>query len=199
MKVAKHFLRVRHDIINSWGHQLLKVISRTVRWRMHIPFKLAHIISQLSKTMLPCFMELASIDMTSIFSFLCGWCHFHGNLVNMQGILWDFYDVFSLPLGLEFIRCSTLNLLFTYIDLLVSSIMLKITSWKVMIDKFKSRGTNWIVKLLSSGGCLTVIKSFLSISIETCFMNLFHAPKNIINQLDSTQNNFFMGSKFLRT
>ena len=61
--------------------------------------------------------------------------------------------------------------------------------WKPIIDKFRSKLSDWKSKILSFGGCIILIRSVLN-NLSTYFMPLFKAPQGIIDTLEKIIRNF---------
>ncbi|GKB50757.1 RNA-directed DNA polymerase, eukaryota, reverse transcriptase zinc-binding domain protein, partial [Tanacetum coccineum] len=57
--------------------------------------------------------------------------------------------------------CLILNTPFTYLGTKVGGNMSRVQAWTEIIDKVKSRLSNWKLKSLSIGGRLTLLKSVL--------------------------------------
>ncbi|GJU32050.1 RNA-directed DNA polymerase, eukaryota [Tanacetum coccineum] len=60
------------------------------------------------------------------------------------------------------------------------------------LGKFSSKLTLWNARLLSTGGCLSLIKSVLG-SLPTYYMSLYEVPISVCNKLESMRNNFIIG------
>ncbi|GJS32461.1 RNA-directed DNA polymerase, eukaryota, reverse transcriptase zinc-binding domain protein [Tanacetum coccineum] len=74
----------------------------------------------------------------------------------------------------------------------MTSILLLVISWDVVINKTLSRLSKWKLKVLSIGGRLTLLKSVLG-SISIYYMSMFRAPIQVINKLESIRSHFFNG------
>nr|GEU91325.1 hypothetical protein [Tanacetum cinerariifolium] len=81
------------------------------------------------------------------------------------------------------IGCSILTVPFNYLGLKVGCNMSRITSWDDVISKVSSRLSKWKLKLLSIGGCLSLLKSVLT-SIPLYHMSIFKVPIGVLNYLE---------------
>ncbi|GJS65746.1 RNA-directed DNA polymerase, eukaryota, reverse transcriptase zinc-binding domain protein [Tanacetum coccineum] len=88
--------------------------------------------------------------------------------------------------------CIAGNIPFNYLGLPIGSNMKSIASWKMLIDRFRSRLSTWKVNLLSIGGRLTLIKSVLG-SLGIYYLSIFRAPESVLNDLERIRSNFFWG------
>ncbi|GJU96537.1 putative RNA-directed DNA polymerase, eukaryota, reverse transcriptase zinc-binding domain protein [Tanacetum coccineum] len=88
--------------------------------------------------------------------------------------------------------CIAGNIPFNYLGLLIGSNMKSIASWKMLIDRFRSRLSTWKASLLSIGGRLTLIKSVLG-SLGIYYLLIFRAPESVPNDLVRIRSNFFWG------
>ncbi|GJU60342.1 RNA-directed DNA polymerase, eukaryota, reverse transcriptase zinc-binding domain protein [Tanacetum coccineum] len=84
------------------------------------------------------------------------------------------------------------NIPFNYLGLPIGSNMKSIASWKMLIDRFRSRLSTWKANLLSIGGRLTLIKSVLG-SLGIYYLSIFRAPESVLNDLERIRSNFFWG------
>nr|GEY56675.1 RNA-directed DNA polymerase, eukaryota [Tanacetum cinerariifolium] len=87
---------------------------------------------------------------------------------------------------------SILTALFNYLGVKFGSNMSRITSWDDVISKVSSRLSKWKLKLLSIGGCLSLLKLVLT-SILLYHMSIFKVPIGVLNHLESIRRNFFYG------
>ncbi|GJS95132.1 putative RNA-directed DNA polymerase, eukaryota, reverse transcriptase zinc-binding domain protein [Tanacetum coccineum] len=72
-------------------------------------------------------------------------------------------------------------------------VAMAITSrWDVVIQRFHNRLSKWKVKMLSSGGRLTLIKSVLG-SLGIYLMSLFRVPEGVIKELEQLRARVFWG------
>ncbi|GJW65591.1 retrovirus-related pol polyprotein from transposon TNT 1-94 [Tanacetum coccineum] len=84
------------------------------------------------------------------------------------------------------------NIPFNYLGLPIGSNMKSIASWKMLIDRFRSRLSTWKASLLSIGGRLTLIKFVLG-SLDIYYLLIFRAPESVLNDLEIIRSNFFWG------
>ncbi|GJZ54243.1 hypothetical protein Tco_0609128 [Tanacetum coccineum] len=70
--------------------------------------------------------------------------------------------------------------------------MSRVQAWTEIIDKVKSRLSNWKLKSLSIGGRLTLLKSVLG-SIPIFHMSIFKVPLTVLRSLESIRCQFFNG------
>nr|GEV26566.1 RNA-directed DNA polymerase, eukaryota [Tanacetum cinerariifolium] len=70
--------------------------------------------------------------------------------------------------------------------------MSRISAWKEVIDKVRSRLSKWKSKTLSIGGRLTLLKSVLG-SIPIFYMSLYRVSKKVLSTLESIRSHFFNG------
>ncbi|KAJ9538630.1 LOW QUALITY PROTEIN: hypothetical protein OSB04_031363 [Centaurea solstitialis] len=77
---------------------------------------------------------------------------------------------------------------FQVLGLPIGSRMSFIESWNGVAEKFSSKLTKWKAKTLSSGGRLTLVRSYSFV-----FVFLFHAPKGVLNFLERVRREFFWG------
>ncbi|GKC09588.1 RNA-directed DNA polymerase, eukaryota, reverse transcriptase zinc-binding domain protein, partial [Tanacetum coccineum] len=103
-------------------------------------------------------------------------------------------EVESMAIGTG---CSPSFLHFSYLGLPIGSNMGRISSWKVLIDRFKARLSGWKANMLSSGGRLTLIKSVLG-SLGIYYLSIFKAPEGVIKELESLRAFFFWGASVNR-
>ncbi|GJS55257.1 hypothetical protein Tco_0628619 [Tanacetum coccineum] len=66
-------------------------------------------------------------------------------------------------------------------------------AWEDVVLKLRSRLSKWKVKTLSIGGRLTLLKSVRGAS-PLYNMSIFKAPKGVLKEMESIQNNFFIGA-----
>ena len=81
---------------------------------------------------------------------------------------------------------------FSYLGVPVGSNMSRIESWRDVVEKFKSKLTNWRACTLSVGGRLTLIKSVLS-NLPTYYLSIYKMPVAVEKKLEALRNNFFIG------
>ncbi|GKB55750.1 putative RNA-directed DNA polymerase, eukaryota, reverse transcriptase zinc-binding domain protein [Tanacetum coccineum] len=88
------------------------------------------------------------------------------------------------------VGCIAGNIPFNYLGLPIGSNMISIASWKMLIDRFRSRLSTWKASLLSIGGRLTLIKSVLG-SLGIYYLLNFRAPESVLTDLERIRSNFF--------
>ncbi|GJV50662.1 RNA-directed DNA polymerase, eukaryota, reverse transcriptase zinc-binding domain protein [Tanacetum coccineum] len=87
--------------------------------------------------------------------------------------------------------CLILNTPFTYLGTKVGGNMSRVQAWTEIIDKVKSRLSNWKLKSLSIGGRLTLLKSVLG-SIPIFHMSIFKVLLTVLRSLESIDASFLM-------
>ncbi|GLT98279.1 hypothetical protein SLE2022_157910 [Rubroshorea leprosula] len=97
-----------------------------------------------------------------------------------------------IDMAAQILNCKHGSLPFTYLGLPVGGNPHRISFWKPMIEKFRSKLASWKGRLLSSGGRLTLLKSVLS-ALPLFYFSLFKVPKGILNELVKIQKNFLWG------
>ncbi|GJV68126.1 RNA-directed DNA polymerase, eukaryota, reverse transcriptase zinc-binding domain protein [Tanacetum coccineum] len=88
--------------------------------------------------------------------------------------------------------CIAGNIPFNYLGLPIGSNMKSIASWKMLIDRFRSRLSTWKASLLSIRGRLTLIKHVLG-SLGIYYLSINRAPESVLNDLERIRSNFFWG------
>ncbi|GJY85864.1 RNA-directed DNA polymerase, eukaryota [Tanacetum coccineum] len=88
--------------------------------------------------------------------------------------------------------CLVLHSPFYYLGTKVGGSMSRVQAWQEIVEKVKSRLSNWKMKTLSIGGRLTLLKSVLG-SIPVFHMSLFKVPSKVLNLLESIRSQFFNG------
>ncbi|XP_071713279.1 uncharacterized protein [Rutidosis leptorrhynchoides] len=88
--------------------------------------------------------------------------------------------------------CKAGKLPFVYLGLPIGTRMNNVLAWQPVIDKFKSRLSDWKMRTTYFGGRLVLIKSVLS-SLPLYFFSLFRAPPCVIKLRESVGRNFFWG------
>nr|GEX85715.1 RNA-directed DNA polymerase, eukaryota, reverse transcriptase zinc-binding domain protein [Tanacetum cinerariifolium] len=90
------------------------------------------------------------------------------------------------------IGCGVLHKQFRYLGVMVGECMSRHNAWASTVDKLKSRLSKWIVKTLSIGGRLTLLKTVLGAS-PLYNMSIFKVPKGILNSMEAIRIKFFNG------
>lgn len=88
---------------------------------------------------------------------------------NLYGVGIGDLEVTSIA---TFIGCSSGCFLFSYLSILVGDSMVRVKRWQLIIDLFRKSLSSWKVKLLSIGGCFTLVRSVLG-SLGIYFFSLF--------------------------
>nr|GEY75747.1 RNA-directed DNA polymerase, eukaryota [Tanacetum cinerariifolium] len=99
---------------------------------------------------------------------------------NIYGVGVSEDDLYSMA---QLTRCLAGSLHFSYLGLPIGKSMNSLSSWNVLVDKFKSKLSNWKAGLLSVGGRLTLIKAILG-SLGIYYSLLFKALETIVNILE---------------
>ncbi|GKA61377.1 RNA-directed DNA polymerase, eukaryota [Tanacetum coccineum] len=92
----------------------------------------------------------------------------------------------------EDLGCQVLKLPFSYLGSMVGGRMHRLHSWDDTVDRVRNRLSKWKMKMLSSGGRLTLVKSVLG-SMPIFHMSLFKVPAGILHKLESIRKHFFNG------
>ncbi|CAL5410995.1 unnamed protein product [Camellia sinensis] len=71
------------------------------------------------------------------------------------------------------------------------------STWKPVLDKFRSKLSGWKRKLLSFAGRLTLIKSTLS-SLPIYYLSLFKMPEGVAKEIERIQSTFLWGGNDLK-
>nr|GEZ56008.1 RNA-directed DNA polymerase, eukaryota, reverse transcriptase zinc-binding domain protein [Tanacetum cinerariifolium] len=88
--------------------------------------------------------------------------------------------------------CLILNTLFSYFGTKVGVTMSRVQAWKEVVDKVKSRLSNWKIKALSIRGRLTLLKLVLG-SMHIFHISIFRVPLSVLRMLESIRSHFFNG------
>ena len=88
--------------------------------------------------------------------------------------------------------CSVGDLPLTYLGLPIGVCMIRESSLRPVVEKFKKRLTDWKAKAMSFGGRLTLVKSVLG-SLPLYYFSLFRVPSCVINKLERIRLDFFLG------
>ncbi|KAK9072611.1 hypothetical protein SSX86_009046 [Deinandra increscens subsp. villosa] len=105
-------------------------------------------------------------------------------------------DPFRLKLLARDIHCQVGTLPFTHLGLPIGKNMNGIRNWEVVINKIKSRLSDWKGKNLSFGGRGTLVKSVLG-AIPIYYLSLFRAPGTSLKTMEATRRIFCWGEKKL--
>lgn len=88
--------------------------------------------------------------------------------------------------------CAKGSFPFNYLGVPIGANMGLKKHWKPIIDRFRSKLSDWKAKMLSFEGRITLIKSVLNI-LPTYFKSLFKAPQGILDTLEKIRSNFLWG------
>ncbi|GKF65061.1 hypothetical protein Tco_0188509 [Tanacetum coccineum] len=94
--------------------------------------------------------------------------------------------------GVNMDEVSTGTTPFIYLGIPVGASMARTSRWDGVIQRFHNRLSKWKVKMLSSGGRLTLIKSILG-SLGIYLMSMFQVPKGVIKELKQLRARVFWG------
>ncbi|GJW20661.1 RNA-directed DNA polymerase, eukaryota [Tanacetum coccineum] len=98
----------------------------------------------------------------------------------------------NISRDVEDLGCQVLKLPFSYLGSMVGGRMHRLHSWDDTVDRVRNRLSKWKMKMLSSGGRLTLVKSVLG-SMPIFHMSLFKVPSGILHKLESIRKHFFNG------
>nr|GEU73471.1 RNA-directed DNA polymerase, eukaryota [Tanacetum cinerariifolium] len=96
------------------------------------------------------------------------------------------------------IGCKVLRHQFRYLGVTVGELMSRRSGWDDVVNKLRSRLSNWKVKTLSIGGRLTLLKSVLGAS-PLYYMSIFKTPKTVLKDLEAIRSKFFNGANSSET
>ncbi|GJZ74266.1 RNA-directed DNA polymerase, eukaryota, reverse transcriptase zinc-binding domain protein [Tanacetum coccineum] len=141
--------------------------------------------------------------------FMGQWCD--GNINTLVHVLECFYQASGLRINMRKSKimgvhvddqkvknaatklgCLILNTPFSYLGTKVGGSMSRVQAWTEVIDKVKSRLSNWKMKALSIGGRLTLLKSVLG-SMPIFHMSVFKVPSSVLHMIESIRSHFFNG------
>ncbi|XP_028064073.1 uncharacterized protein LOC114267248 [Camellia sinensis] len=133
------------------------------------------------KRILRCFELMSSLKI-----------NFYKSIVYGVGVRDNLVKVFVTKLN-----CLSQKLPMNYLGLPLGANLRRMSTWKPMVDKFKSKLASWKKRYLSFVGRLTLIKSVLS-SLPIYFLSIFKMPVGIAKSLDIIQANFLWGVSEIR-
>ncbi|XP_071694663.1 uncharacterized protein [Rutidosis leptorrhynchoides] len=90
------------------------------------------------------------------------------------------------------IGCQVGKFPFIYLGLPIGSKMNKLQDWNPIVEKIKSRLSDWKMRTMSFGGRVVLIKSILN-SLSLYYFSIFRAPPRVLKILESVRRNFFWG------
>nr|GEW47367.1 RNA-directed DNA polymerase, eukaryota [Tanacetum cinerariifolium] len=82
------------------------------------------------------------------------------------------------------IGCMALNLLFSYLGIVIGGNMSRVKAWDDVINKVLRWLSKWKMKIISIGGRFTLLKSILG-ALPIYFMSMFNAPIQVLKKLKS--------------
>nr|GFA38442.1 RNA-directed DNA polymerase, eukaryota [Tanacetum cinerariifolium] len=88
--------------------------------------------------------------------------------------------------------CLVLNIPFLYLGSIVGDNMASQQAWREIVDRVKSKLSNWKMKMLSIGGRLTLVKYVLG-SLPIYNFSIFKVPMCVLNELEGIRRKFFKG------
>ena len=92
----------------------------------------------------------------------------------------------------RWLKCKEEPIPFRYLGLPVGGKMSTTVNWQPVIDKFKSRLSDWKAKHLPIGGRLCLCKLVLG-NLSTFYFSLYKAPSKVLKILESIRCRFFWG------
>ena len=92
----------------------------------------------------------------------------------------------------RWMRCGIGEFPFTYLGLPIGVCMRKENAWRMVVEKFKKRLSEWKARSMSFGGRLTLVKSVLG-SLPLYYFSMFRVPSGVINNLERIRKDFFWG------
>nr|GFA21798.1 RNA-directed DNA polymerase, eukaryota [Tanacetum cinerariifolium] len=94
--------------------------------------------------------------------------------------------------GASCIGCYILHTPFKYLEVMVGDHMSRLSAWSNSIQKIRAKLSKWMVKTLSIGGRLTILKSVLG-DTPIYNMSIYKAPLSVLHEMEMLQNKFFNG------
>nr|GEU81583.1 RNA-directed DNA polymerase, eukaryota, reverse transcriptase zinc-binding domain protein [Tanacetum cinerariifolium] len=168
------------------GHQILDGplnLSEVIDWIGSSDIRLSHLF-YVDDVII--FSEWNQHDMDNIIHILNIFYLASGLKINISksnlygvGVSSEEIEVMAVETG-----CSASNIPFSYLGLPIGSNMSKISNWNILIERFKSRLSEWKANMLSSGGRLTLIKLVLG-SLGIYYFFIFKAPEAVLKVLES--------------
>ena len=92
----------------------------------------------------------------------------------------------------RFMRCGVGEFPFTYLGLPIGVNMRRISAWNGVIDRFKSRLSEWKARAMSFGGRLKFVKSVLG-SLPLYYFSKFCVPSSVILAFERVRKKFLLG------
>ncbi|GJZ69519.1 hypothetical protein Tco_0633069, partial [Tanacetum coccineum] len=110
---------------------------------------------------------------------------------NTSGVSVPDEDVVDMD---KIVGCGVTNFPLKYLGVPVGCNMSHCAYWNPILQRFSSKLAQWKARLLSVGGCLSLIKSVLG-NLPTYYMSIYLMPMSIQKKLESMRNNFFIGGE----
>lgn len=104
-------------------------------------------------------------------------------------------DNIELERFASILGCEPANFPFTYLGLPIGSNMKLSKHWTPIVEKFKSKLSNWKGDNISFGGRLMLVK-FVLWSLPLYYVSLFKAIEKIIDFFESIRRRFLRGGKY---
>lgn len=136
---------------------------------------------QVVKKLLEDFEEISGLKINFHKTSLCG-----------VGVPEDNLQIFADTMG-----CQMHKLPIKYLGMPLGANPKRKSTWKPILDRFKSKLASWKRRYLSIGGRIVLIKSVLS-SLPIFYMSLFKIPEGIVKALESIQAKFLWGGSELK-
>nr|KYP38922.1 Putative ribonuclease H protein At1g65750 family [Cajanus cajan] len=92
------------------------------------------------------------------------------------------------------LKCTLMNLPFTYLGLPIGVNPRRVESWKPIIARLKKNLSSWKSKVFSMVGRVCLL-NFVLMSLPLFFLSFFRVPKSVGKQIISIQRQFLWGSK----
>ncbi|GJU80207.1 RNA-directed DNA polymerase, eukaryota [Tanacetum coccineum] len=99
----------------------------------------------------------------------------------------------EVNMNANLIGCTTFTTPFNCLGVKVGAPSSKNCSCDEVLAKISTRLSKWKIKTLSIGGCLTLIKSFLT-SLPLYHMSIYKVPIGVLNRMESIRRRFFNGA-----
>ncbi|GKC96748.1 RNA-directed DNA polymerase, eukaryota, reverse transcriptase zinc-binding domain protein [Tanacetum coccineum] len=90
------------------------------------------------------------------------------------------------------IGCGAAKFPLKYLVIPIGCSMAKCNNWNSIIHKFTSKLSSWKARLLSTSGCLTLVKAVLG-NLPTYYMSIYMMSVHVQKKLESLRNSFFFG------
>lgn len=100
--------------------------------------------------------------------------------------------MFSSNEAASFLNCKIGTFPFVYLGLPIGADGRRMTTWKPVLEKIKSRLASWDSKHLSLGGKVVLLKSVLT-ALPIYFFSFFKAPEGVIGSIEKMFRRFLWG------